>query len=495
MSQKRKEKKLEKERKRRNKERSINRDILKIAIGIAVLFICMAVYFVYFIEVRSSAAINNTYNKRSEEFKEKVVRGEIYANDGETLLAQTVVTEDGNEYREYPFANLYAHVVGFEDNGGLGIESSYNYYLLSSNIAILDKLKNEYKNVKSQGNSLVTTLDHGLQQKINDVLSYAGSSAAIAIDPDTGEILSLVSKPDFDPNTISQIWDEIVAEEENSILVNRATQGLYAPGSTFKIFTLAEYLKEHPSDYEEYSYDCSGEYAVEDMIMHCYGNTAHGPLNLEQSLAYSCNCSFANIGAGLDLQKFRANNRKLLFDADLPIDISCSRSSFALDSDASAQEIVQTSIGQGNTLVTPAHLAVVMSAIANDGILMKPHLGKEVRNEEGALISTFSPAASAVLFDVKDAGILKEYLRGVVTSGTALNLSYGNYTAYGKTGTAETISNYNVDSEASDHSWFVGWAEQDGKKMVLCVMIEKAQDTWGSAAQFSQEIFDYYFQR
>ena len=88
---------------------------------------------------------------------------------------------------------------------------------------------------------------------------------------------------------------------------------------------------------------------------------------------------------------------------------------------------------------------------------------------------------------------MNQYLKSVVDYGTANTLAYEDFTVYGKTGTAETISNFNVDAEAKDHSWFVGYAEKDGQRLVLCVLIEKAQDTWGSAAEFSKEIFRYYF--
>ena len=170
--------------------------------------------------------------------------------------------------------------------------------------------------------SIVTSLDIGLQQKINEVLSGVGESAAIAIDPDSGEILSVVSKPDFDPNTIDAIWEEITADNQSSVLVNRATQGLYAPGSTFKVFTLDAYLRQHPEDYKKYSYNCTGEYEVDGMIMHCYDHASHGKVNLEKSLAYSCNCSFANIGVSLNISQFRQNNKRLYFNSELPLDRS-----------------------------------------------------------------------------------------------------------------------------------------------------------------------------
>lgn len=492
MSSNRKIKKLNKERNRIARKRTINKDILKISIFVTILFIVMALYLVYYIEFSAPSAINSSYNKRADDYKARTVRGDIYSSDGETL-AHTYVDEAGNEYRTYPYGQLFAHSVGFEANGGLGIESSYNFYLLSSNINFIQRIKNEFTGTKNPGNSIYTTLDIGLQQRVDDLLSSAGDSACIALDPDTGEIHAMVSKPGFDPNYINDIWDDITNDEENSTLLNRATQGLYAPGSTFKIFTLTEYLREHPSDHGKYEYDCEGHIDVKDMTLNCYQKTAHGKVDLEGSLAYSCNCSFANIGLELDLNRFRSTNRSLLFDSPLPLDVASSRSKYAMDKKATEPEIIQTSIGQGNTLVTPAHLAIIMSSIATDGKLIKPHMVKSVESAEGVTIKTFKPQSAGNLFSKEEANELQQYLKAVVDYGTANTLAYENFTVYGKTGTAETVSNFNVDTEAKDHSWFVGYAEQDGKKLVVCVLIEKAQDTWGSAAEFSKEIFRYYF--
>lgn len=492
MNKDKQKKKIIKEQKKTNRVRVINKDILKVSVFIGILFLAMTVYFVWFVGFEASTVINNNYNRRSEELKKQVNRGTIFASDGQ-VLAETISNEDGTSYRSYPFGNVFSHVVGFEDNGGLGIERSYNYYMLTSSINIFDKISNDLNGIKDEGNSLYTTLDAGLQSQVDAVLSVCGNSACIAIKPDTGEIVSMVSKPDFDPNTIGNIWDEIAEDENNSILVNRSTQGLYAPGSTFKLFTLYEYMKEHPENYSSYNYDCTGEIVSGDMKLHCYDYTAHGNENLMQSFAWSCNCSFAHIGAGLNLQKFRETNNSLLFNAELPIDIASNKSSFSLDADADEQLIMQTAIGQGNTLVTPLHLALVMSAIASDGVLMTPHLVSRVENANGTTVKTFDPSVSKIMFDSAEAEALKEYLKDVVNEGTANALAYGNYEAYGKTGTAETISNYNVDAEAADHSWFTGCAERDGNKLVLCVMIEKAQESQMSATEAARQIFDAYF--
>ena len=136
------------------------------------------------------------------------------------------------------------------------------------------------------------------------------------------------SKPDYDPNTVKQNW-EALSTDENSVLLNRATQGLYAPGSTFKIVTALEYMREH-SDYNSYSYNCTGVIEQEGTAIHCYGGNVHGPLDLQGSFAYSCNTSFSNIGLSLDPSAFQATSKELLFGKKLPCVLPAAKSSFTL---------------------------------------------------------------------------------------------------------------------------------------------------------------------
>ena len=207
------------------------------------LFLCTMGYFVYFQIEKSEDFINNPYNTRQETFAASVVRGKIFSADGETL-AQTKTDEEGNETRVYPFSNLFSHVVGYstEKYGRSGIESWANFNLLRSNAFFLEKTVDKMTEEKSVGDDVVTTLNYSLQNAAYQALGdYDG--AIVVMEPATGKILAMVSKPDFDPNTVAENWDWIVADENaQSVLVNRASQGLYPPGSTFKIVTALEYL-------------------------------------------------------------------------------------------------------------------------------------------------------------------------------------------------------------------------------------------------------------
>lgn len=483
------ERKQNTDRRRASKRRVINQDIFKVTIFFAVLFFAMAAFMVRFLAVDASGVINNTYNKRSDVMKKYVIRGSVYSSDGE-LLAYTETDDNGNEIRHYPLGEDYFHVVGFERNGSLGLESSYNYYLLTSHDSIFRKISAEFSGNRLLGDNIITTLDTSLQKKANDILGD-NEGAIIVMDPSNGEILAMVSKPSYDPNYIGEIWDEITSDEDNSLLLNRVTQGSFTPGSTFKIFTLLEYYRQVNGDVGSFEFNCEGSYTTENGTVRCPGGTAHGYQDLKTAFANSCNCVFSYIGMGLDLERFASDNKDLLFNTDLNLDIASSQSSFTLDPSSSGFMVMQTSFGQGETLITPMHLAMVTCAAANDGVLMTPHLVSSVTDHKGETVRTFPGEEYARLMTEDEAAFLKKYMRAVVTNGTASILSYeGNYISYGKTGTAETLTD---KEEGHDHSWFTGFAENSGKTIVVCAMIENTQEAGITGVSAAKQIFDMYF--
>ena len=376
------------------------------------------------------------------------------------MLAKTDTAADGSETREYPYGNVFAHVVGYSVQGKSGIESLENYDLLTSDENFLIKLKNEFQDKKNMGDTVVTTLDADLQKAAYQALGEK-KGAVVVMEPKTGKILAMVSKPDFDPNTVESSWNAL-STDENSVLLNRATQGQYAPGSTFKVVTLLEFMRENP-DYSSYSYNCTGSIENSGIKIHCYNGHVHGQVSLEESLAYSCNTSFSNIGLSLDPVKFKKTAEEVLFESKLPSDLPYSKSSFTMDSSAGNGTKMMTAMGQGETQVSPYHMALITSAIANGGKLMKPYLVDKVTNASGAV------------------------MKSVVDYGTASVLSGQSYTAAGKTGTAE----YSSDKE-KDHSWFIGMSNVEDPELVVSVIIE-ASDGTAKAVNVAKEIFDSYY--
>lgn len=463
-----------------------NREFAVITYSFLAVFLCLMGYFVYFQFGESEQFINSPYNKRQDLFTRKVVRGGIYSADGVTL-AETITDEAGNETRQYPYGRIFAHVVGYSTHGTSGIESMANFSLLRSNIIYMEKAVNDLQGEKSPGDNVITTLDYDLQLRAFDALSsYDG--AVVVMEPETGKILAMVSKPDFDPNTISEDWEELVSEDSSSMLLNRATQGLYPPGSTFKIFTTLEYLYEN-ADYENYSYSCEGEYTVANKTIHCYGNKSHGTESLKESFANSCNASYASLGLTLDLNRFAELCDRMLFNTALPTAFEASKSSFVLAEGDSSSAVMETSIGQGKTLVTPFHMALVTSAIANNGVLMTPYVIDRTVDAQGNVVEQYEPEVYGELLSGNEAAVLQEYMSYVVEAGTAKKLKNDRYEVAGKTGSAEFSSSSN-----SSHSWFVGYAHQEGKPdIAVSIIVEDSGVGSEYAVPIAQEIFDAYY--
>lgn len=455
------------------------------------LFLCTMGYFVYFQVVRSEDFINNTYNTRQDTFAESVVRGNILSEDGETL-AQTDTDAEGNETRSYPYGNMFSHIVGYstEKYGRSGIESWANFNLLRSNAFFLEKTVDEVTDEKSIGDNVVTTLNYSLQSIAYQALGEYDGAVAV-MEPSTGKILAMVSKPDFDPNTIEENWESIVADENaESVLLNRATQGLYPPGSTFKIITALEYIRENPGSYQDYSYRCSGSIQEENSKLSCFSGEVHGTVNLKQSFAESCNTSFANIGLTLNADAFADTCKELLFNQSLPVQkLETKKSSFVLNGESSASEVMETAIGQGKTVVTPLHMLMLTAAVANDGLLMEPYVIDHTENHEGTTVKTYSPSEYGNLMTAEEAAVLQEYMAEVVQSGTGSKLKGMSYEAYGKTGSAEYGTN-----KGDSHAWFVGYAHREDKAdIAVAVIVEGAGIGSAYAVPIAKEVLDRYY--
>ena len=323
-------------------------------------------YLIYFDGIKSDDFINSPYNTRQDSFSDRVVRGKIMSADGQ-VLAQTNVSEDGTETRNYPYSNVFSHVVGYDSNGKSGLESEANFTLLTSHSFFLTQLKNEFLNTKNTGDTVISTLNANLQNVAYNALGDR-RGAVVVIEPSTGKRLVEVSKPDFDPNTIAQNWQTLVNDENDSSLLNRATNGAYPPGSTFKVVTALDYFRTKGT-FEGYNYLCEGSITLEDHTIHCYHNTVHGQEDFYSAFANSCNCAFASIGVDLGGASLRRTAEDLLFNKSLPLN-AYRTSSFSLDKKSVTPLIMQTAIGQGNTLVSPMHMALITCAISNDGVLM-----------------------------------------------------------------------------------------------------------------------------
>lgn len=466
---------------------SQNRELYLVMYLFTGLFILMPCYLGYFLFVESKEVINNPYNLRQEDFAKKVVRGSILTADGE-VIAKTETQEDGTEIRVYPFENLFSHVVGYAQSGKDGLEKIYNFQLLTSDIPIYEKIANKLKEEKDKGNQLITTLNYTLQKTASEVLD-GEEGAVVVMEPSTGKILAMVSKPDYNPNQMEAIWESLSKESdtEQSYLLNRATQGRYPPGSTFKILTALEYLREFPNEVSNFSYTCKGSYQYEGALIQCYHKNVHGTISLETAFAKSCNGAFASIGPMLSAERFTALCESFLWNQDLPIALSYVSSQIRVESSSPGWEIMQTAIGQGTVEMTPLHQAMVVATIANGGVMMKPYLVDRITDAYGNLVKKYRAQSYRTPISKQEAEILTEWMTLCVTDGTGYNVASDQYQVAGKTGTAE----WDPDKEA--HSWFVGFAPAEAPEIVVSVIVEEGGAGSTKAALIARKIFEAWY--
>lgn len=485
--EKRMEKAARKEEQARAKKGK-NREILVVMYTFIFIFVATIGYFVYYNTALSKNIINHPGNIHIAKLQDRNTRGRILAADG-SVLAQTLTDASGKESRNYPYANVFAHVVGTTGVNKSGLEAANEADMLISNANPFGKVINELKNAKNPGDDVVTNLDTNLQQVAYNALGN-NNGVVIAIEPSTGKVLAMVSKPDYDPNTLAENYQDIISDPNSKVLLNQATGGTFTPGSIFKLCTTLEYIRENPN-YSDYSYTCSGSIQLSDghggqQSISCYHNTIHGTQDLVGSFANSCNASFANMGLSLNVSKLNQLAKDMLFNQKLPTAIPHVKSSFSLDSTANDWLTGATAIGQGNTAMTPLHAAMLVSAVANGGVLMEPYLVDSIQNHDGGTVKKNMPKSYGGLMTTSEAAILTEMMKNTVNYGTASALSGMGYSVAGKTGTAE------VDN-AGNNAWFIGFAPAENPQIAVCVLVENS-DTSSSyvSVPIAQQLFSAY---
>lgn len=478
---------MERKKTREENNRIKNRPITFLTYVYVLIFLAMFGFLFYFLVHDAEEVIADSGNRRQDTMAASVRRGEIRSADGK-VLAKTEV-KGNDEIRVYPYGETFAHVIGYNDYGKSGLELSMNFQLLTSNESIMKQLEADLNWKKKNGDNVITTLDTRLQEAAYKAMGdYQG--AVVVLEPDTGKILAMVSKPGFDPNDIDRVWDQVHSEEgeTSSVLVNRATRGRYAPGSTFKVVTALEYLREHPGD-TSYSYKCTGEDSHNGVKIICYNHKAHGTVDLEQSIGYSCNTSFANIGMNLiTMDGLRKTAEDLYFNKDLPYDGDCVNSSFTMNGSVDRSMIPQTVIGQGETTISPLHNALIMSSIANGGVMMKPYLVDRIENVNGEKVKGYSSSAAATVMTAAEAAKMQELLLSTGSYGTA-SWKFKNYRhkIVGKTGTAE------YDNAGHCNSWFVGYSNPEDPDIVVSVVVEDSDKDNLIGVKVAGAVFEAYY--
>lgn len=447
---------------------SNNKKMIHLIVLSCVLFLSIIGYLTYFQIFMAAGVSQNNYNRRLWQREENTVRGTIYDRNG-VVLAETLVTEDSMT-RSYPFNSMYSHIVGYSHRqyGRTGAESYFNSDLMAiGNDSTVARLMERITGGPIRGNHVYLTLHHQLQQTAERLLR-GKKGAIVAIDPRSGEILAMVSKPDFNPNKLSADWDKLVVNEESPLL-NRGLAGMYPPGSTFKVIMSAAVLANGGIDT---NYNCTGSLVVDGYTLSDL--KAHGYLDLRSSLAVSCNTNFARMALELGGEAVLSMAKDFYFGKSLPGDIPIQTSRIPYNRNIEPTELAAVAIGQGKLLVTPIQMAVVAGIFANDGIMMSPRILKEVQSPEGKQLKSLAAEGNRIISpDI--ANEVKAMMEAVVTEGTGKNARISGVRVAGKTGTAENAT-------GESHAWFIGFAPADAPKIAVAVILETEGRSGGVAA-------------
>jgi cell division protein FtsI/penicillin-binding protein 2 len=460
----------------------ISNNVKKVIMIFLVCFILLITYLFYFELVEAPSIEQSDYNRRLWAKRESIIRGSILDRN-DNILAKTEVNSDGNNKRIYPYEDIFVHVLGYvEPSYGItGLEKSFDSYLIGEQTFDVSTLIND--SIVDKGYNIRTTLDYNVQKVAYDMLGN-NKGAVVVLNPETGEIISLVSKPSYNPMELNNNWETISQDNENAPMINRATTGVYPPGSVFKIITAASSLKNIDGvESKEFNDEGVLKFNDTEQISN-YEDKAYGNINLSQAFALSSNVVFAGLGIDLGNSNLKSTAERFLFNNEIKVEgLSIRQSVFPSLDSFKKGEIAQSAIGQGTVLVTPFEMALVAATIANDGVMKMPFIVSEVIDGNGENIKTFSKGSSRKIIPTEDANTIKEYMRQVVKNGTGTNASIDGIEVCGKTGTAE----YSTDNDKT-HAWFVGFAPMENPKVVIAVIVEGGGTGGNLSAKIASEV-------
>ncbi len=455
-----------------------NKKIIRVLVIVSFMFLSLVTYLLYFNMFRAEEVATNSYNKRQWEDERYVKRGSIYDSNG-VVLAETEIDGD-KRIRRYPQGHLYSHVIGYYSQvyGKSLLEMKYDKELLGHG-----DINISFNELRS-GYDLHLTIDNSLQSYAFDSLGKR-KGAIVAIEPSTGKVLAMVSYPDFDPNadSLEKSWSYIV-EREDAPLLSRATNGLYPPGSTYKIATATT---AYTAGYADDTFEDNGAFKLDGLKVDNYGGKSYGTIDLRQAFTVSSNAVFCELGYELGAENVLNMAEAFGVNKDINSDMPVTKSRIEYKK-MSNSDAALVSIGQGQLLMTPLHVAMMGAAIANNGVMMKPHIVDSITTASGIVYSTARQEAAFKPMNSSTAAYIKDLMIDVVKSGTGRSAAISGITVAGKTGTAEAEG-------SKDHSWFVGFAPAEDPKIAVAVLLENDGGAGGTtAAPIARNIIRKYLQ-
>jgi penicillin-binding protein 2 len=348
------------------------------------------------------------------------------------------------------------------------------------------------------GEDLVLTIDRDLQL-CGENLLFNKKGSIVVSDPNSGEILALVNRPSFSPNIFANgisisDWQRLSSDADYP-LTNRSVQGLYSPGSIFKVVTAIAALEEGVTDRKRKIY-CSGSFELAGQVFTCWKETGHGSLSIVDAIAHSCNIYFYTLGNDLGIERFNKYMQKFGLEEKTGIDLPAEAIGVIPSAQWKEREVkeiwfpgdtINLSIGQGYLLLTPLQVHNIITAIAEEGEIYKLHLVKKIISADGKTIKEIKSEIYRKLnFSPDTFKIVKEGLRQTILKGTGWRANIKELAVAGKTGTAQ-------NPQGETHAWFIGFAPYDNPEVCITVFLENGGEGGEAAAPIARAMLEKYF--
>ena len=482
----------------------MNAPIVRLFIGVLVLFTLLVAFTSNWAVFDADQLEAKSQNKRPLFEAQQVERGKILSADGQ-VIAESKPKGKGDQLRyvrQYPLGSLFGNPIGYSflTEGQTGLEQTQQAVLTGEDnefLSILDQIRGQ----QQEGSDVVTTLDAGAQQLAVDQLEgQSAPGAIVAIEPDTGAVKAMVATPGYDPNTIPTDKQQLLEDGQASGLFDRSIQGIYPPGSTFKVVTAAAAIDSGDADADT-TLDGSSPQTFSGVPLENAGGEQFGDIDMRTALTHSVNTYFAQLGEQIGTETLLDYMKSFGFEQDpevqLPDDQMATSGVFNSDGKLVDEgfDVARVAIGQGGAegqiLATPFQMAEVAAAIANGGKLMRPSLVQEVKDPDGRTTDKLDPDVQSDVVSEDTAAQLTDMMTSVVDEGTAAALAgdLGGTTFAGKTGTAEK----HLD-ERINQPWFIGFAPADDPQIAVAATIEQCTGCFGGvvAGPMATAMMNYF---
>lgn len=450
-----------------------------VVIVVSFMLIGLILYGAYSLGSSGTRWFASSVNQSLRKVREDVVPGRIYDRNGIQLAGMA-----GGQRSYHPdqlTRSALVHVVGLRDSlVKNGAETFMSYLLYAYDDSYFARVSVALSGQKRHGYDVRLSIDSNLTRMIAQQFPQDKSGAVVVMNYRTGEILSINSFPNFDPMGDTAA----VARNPQKPYLNLATQWRSAPGSTFKVVTMAAGLQNLP-DASNKIYTCTGAYQVENVTITDAAMAKHGELNLQKALATSCNITFAKLALELGDEQLRKTSRGFGLDDYLLFSDLVVENSMYPAKNRVYKEVAWTGAGQSALLLTPLHMCLIAASIANDGVMMEPKLLLQAvdKNREGR--AQVIPRVFKISLSNLDADTITRAMRQAVTNGTASRAAVAGLPICGKTGSAQ------IDGQENTNAWFIGFIDEKTLPYAVSVVVRDAGGGSQVAAPLARQIFEY----